>query len=123
MKKVMGKDFVMQLLLGNPMSSRDLDIVGDVVIEGVTETEKLVLEGLDLENVDISGSVRIRNVVFNGDLNLYHARVAGATLIVENVVVNGNFAPPENFYEMAESNGMSVVVRNLSFTGLFQISV
>ncbi len=122
MKKVMGKDFVLQLLLGNPMPSRDLEIIGDVVIEGTSENQKLVLEGLDLENVDISCNVRIRNVIFNGDLNMYHTRVGGSIILVENVIVNGNFAPPENFYEMAEVNGQSVIFRNISFTRDFLIS-
>jgi hypothetical protein len=117
-----GNDYSAAVLLGNQISPSDLEIIGDVVIEGASSNQKLFLEGLDLENVDISGDIRIRNVVFSGDLNLFQARLAGQNLVFENLIINGNFAPPANFLEMSEDERKTVVLRNISWTKDLQLS-
>jgi len=113
MKKVTGKDFVSALKGGIPISSRDLEILGDMEIEGQSEQEKITVSGLDLEGVDISGSVIIRNAIFNRDLNLSHARLAGQSLIIENVIVNGGFFLPSNLQEMVEDTNRVVRILNI----------
>jgi hypothetical protein len=120
MNEMSGDDYVRAVLLGDKVSPTNLMIRGNVIIEGANEQQKLVLEGLDLEKVQIFGHVRIRNVVFTGDLNLYGAIVNGDCLVIENVQVNGNFVLWGNFWTMRQ-HGYPFRIRNLSFTGEIQI--
>jgi hypothetical protein len=121
MKKMLGDDFSRAVWLGTKVSPIDLEIVGDVKLEVADDMPRLPIDGLDLENVDITGDVIIRNVNFTKGLNFFHCRVAGQIFILENVSVDGDYALPENLQEMVE-DGRTVIIRNVSFTGLQQWS-
>ena len=117
---MLGDDFSTAVWLGTKVSPINLAIAGDVKLEVADDMPRLPIDGLDLENVDISGGVIIRNVCLTKGLNFFHSRVAGAFFILENVSVDGDYALPENLQEMVE-DGRTVIIRNVSFTGDQQI--
>ena len=121
MKKMLGDDYSRAIWLGSKVSPINLEIAGDVKIEVEDDMPRLPIEGIDLENVDISGGVIIRNVCLTKGLNFFHCRIAGSHFVLENVSVAGDYALPENLQEMVE-DGRTVIVRNVSFTGQQQFS-
>lgn len=117
MKKMTGEQYTMVVLLGGNVPSEGLTIEGNVVLEGVSDRSRLYLEGLDLGGVRLLGNVHIRNVVFNGDVNLNFTHVAGRIFLFENVTVIGNFTQFEGLRKMVK-DGWHVTVSNISFTGV-----
>lgn len=107
-------DYAASLLLGddNTRGVRDLD--GDLVIEGGSENSRLVLDFLDLERLDVNGSVIIRNVTIAGHVNFDQSAVSDK-FILENVIVDGDLILPKNFWDKVRQ--LQVDLPNLHVKG------
>ena len=119
------RDFVTQILLGNNPDFHGGNLEGDFTIVGNSGNNKLQVESVDLENMDIYGNVRIQNVHFNGDLNFYHACVNGkgngtvTEFVLEDVIIDGDLSLPQNLAEMVK-DGQRVFIHNVHVKGQIQ---